>query len=90
MTKQIRTAVIGLGSRGYSMLGLLCGMDDCTVCAVCDSYADRVEAAQALVEKTCGTRPFGCTDYRDILTRTDVDAVLIMTAWEAQIGRAHV
>lgn len=85
MTKQIRTAVIGLGSRGYSMLGLLCGMDDCTVCAVCDSYADRVEAAQTLIEKTCGIRPFGCTDYRDILTRTDVDAVLIMTAWEAHV-----
>ncbi len=85
MKQKIRTAVIGLGARGYSMLGLLCGMDECVICAVCDLYADRVTAAQTYIEKTSGIRPRGYTDYRALLLSKELDAVLIMTAWESHV-----
>ena len=43
---QVRTAAIGLGCRGYSMLeALLLHMDNVRITAVCDLYEDRVTRA---------------------------------------------
>lgn len=84
----VRTAAIGLGARGSSVLeSLLLHMDNLTVTAVCDSYADRAEHAADAVERAygAGTRPFVSTDYREVLERDDVDAVLIMSAWESHV-----
>ena len=83
---QVRTAAIGLGSRGYSMLkSLLLHMDNLKITAVCDLYEDRVTRAANIVEQTYGegNRPFASTDYREVLDRDDVDAVLIMSAWKS-------
>ncbi len=88
MKDSVRVAAVGLGSRGYSILeGLLEHMDNVRVTAVCDLYADRVEAGVASVARAYGEahRPFATTDYRELLDRTDVDAVLIMSAWESHI-----
>ena len=83
---QVRTAAIGLGARGYSMLeALLLHMDNVKITAVCDLYEDRVTRAADAVERVYGegNRPFTSTDYREVLDRDDVDAVLIMSAWES-------
>ena len=83
---QVRTAAIGLGARGYSMLhALLLHMDNVRITAVCDLYEDRLNRATDAVEKVYGegNRPFASTDYKEVLDRDDVDAVLIMSAWES-------
>ena len=83
---QVRTAAIGLGARGYSMLeALLLHMDNVRITAVCDLYEDRVTRAADATERAYGegNRPFTSTDYREVIDRDDVDAVLIMSAWES-------
>ncbi len=83
---KVRTAVVGLGGRGYSiMAGLILHMDNATVTAVCDLYQDRVDRGADTVEQVTGVRPFASTDYREVLDRDDVDAVLILSAWESHI-----
>lgn len=84
----VRLAVLGLGCRGYTQLEVLLSMPDVRVTAVCDSYADRVERAQALVQTACGQRPFGTADALACMDRADVDAVLVMTGWETHISLA--
>ncbi len=83
---RVRTAVIGLGSRGQSILdGLLLGIDNVKVTAVCDTYADRTENGVRSVERAYGETPFATTDYREAVCREDVDAVLILSAWESHV-----
>ncbi len=85
---KVRVAAVGIGGRGYGILdGLLVHMDNLTVTAVCDLYEDRVQAAEDSVVRAYGEehRPFGTVDYREIMTRDDVDAVIIMSAWESHI-----
>ena len=81
---KVKTAVVGLGGRGYGILtGLLLGMENAEVVAVCDLYEDRVKAGADAVEQRTGVRPFVSTDYREVLDRDDVEAVLILSAWES-------
>jgi len=81
---KVRTAVVGLGGRGYSIMAdLILGMDNAEVVAVCDLYEDRVKNGADAVERKTGVRPFESTDYREVLDRDDVDAVLILSAWES-------
>ncbi len=85
---QVKVAAVGVGGRGYGILaGLLLSMDNLYVTAVCDLYEDRVKAAADAVASKYGEehRPFGTTDYHEIMTRDDVDAVIIMSAWESHI-----
>ena len=84
--EKVRTAVVGLGCRGQAILdGLLLGMDNVQVTAVCDSYEDRTENGACSVERAYGKRPFASTDYREVISRSDVDAVLILSAWESHV-----
>ena len=82
---KVKMGVIGCGMRGTELIGdVLSKMPDLEIIAVCDNYADRVEAAQNLVEKTA-RRPFGTTEYTDVLNMESVDAVLISTSWETHV-----
>ena len=83
--KKISMAVIGLGCRGKGLHGTLLSMEDVEVVALCDEYQDRVDAAVNDNEIITGKRPFGTTDYRQVLAMPEVDAVLIATAWEPHI-----
>ncbi len=85
---QVKVAAVGVGGRGYGILaGLLLQMDNVHVTAVCDLYEDRVKAAEDAVAAKYGdgNRPFGTVDYHEVMTREDVDAVIIMSAWESHI-----
>ncbi len=84
--EKLRFAVIGCGNRGRGILKhVLLKMSDVEVVAVCDTYADRVEDACALVEGACGKRPFGSVDFNDILALENVDAVYVATSWETHV-----
>ncbi len=84
--KQIKVAQIGMGCRGMGLLEtVILPQDGVEVAAVCDSYEDRMQQAADKVEAACGKRPLATQDYRDILKRSDIDAVVITSAWESHI-----
>jgi len=82
-SERIRFAAVGVGGQGKSNLGAY--VKDCV--AVCDVDAKHLAAAVAQVEKAAGKAPEGVADYRKILDRKDVDAVVVSTPdhWHAQI-----
>ncbi len=85
--KKINTAFIGLGSRGTSNLKLVLNLDNVVVTAVCDKYEDRAEAGADTVAEKGYARPFTTTDYKEVLAREDVEAVVICTDWATH---AHI
>lgn len=84
----VRLGVVGLGARGTFIIRTpllpLAEMGKIEIVALCDTYEDRVEAQVKKVEETIGKKPYGTTDYRDLLTM-DLDGILILSAWESHI-----
>ena len=89
--KQVRIGVIGLGARGQFIMRTplvpLAKMGVIDIVAVCDTYEDRVEAQQKYAEEQLGKKPFGTTDYKEVL-KQDIDAILLMSAWESHVDIA--
>jgi predicted dehydrogenase len=84
--KAVRLAVLGTGNRGRGLLGILLGIKGVEVPALCDIAPDHLELAQDLVVKAGRPKPEGYgrdeRDYRRLLEREDVDAVIIASYWE--------
>ena len=78
----VRFGIIGYGARGHGLLDVLLSLDDVCVTAVCDKYDDRTEEAKNRVAEKRGNIPFATNNYKELLAREDVDAVLIDTDWE--------
>src|SRR5438094_3839989 len=85
--------IIGMGTMARGHLGYFLGQKDVQVVAVCDVDTTRREAAKKTVEDRYGKdkkdgQYKGCdayNDFRDIIKRSDIDAVLIATPdhWHA-------
>ena len=87
--KTITTAIIGLGSRGYSLLkDVVLTMEDVKVIGVCDLFEDRVQRAADAVREKEGREPLKTLDYREILAMPGLDSVMITTSWETHIPMA--
>lgn len=89
--EKIAVGCIGVGSRGRANMNVFLGLDDCRVVAVCDPYQDRQQQAKNLVDGKYGDQ--GCAmfgDYRELLARKDIDAVMIAAQdhWHALIATA--
>jgi predicted dehydrogenase len=70
---RVRFASIGTGTRGCELLQASLAVPGIECVAVCDLYDSRHEAAQETVQKQVpATR-----NYREILNRKDVDAVIV-------------
>lgn len=78
---RVVAALIGCGGRGLGLLGIH-NDPGCTLAAVCDVDLQRVEVAQ---KRIGGGEAY--QDFRRILDRSDIDAVLIGTPdhWHAAI-----
>jgi predicted dehydrogenase len=72
---------IGLGGQGQGLLKTFLGFSDVEVAAVCDVYETHLRQAKELA----GGKPDTCKDFRQVLDRKDVDAVVIATPdhWHA-------
>ncbi|HUS93480.1 MAG TPA: Gfo/Idh/MocA family oxidoreductase [Phycisphaerae bacterium] len=91
-SERIAMGFIGQGGQGGGHLGIS-GRGDIQTLAVCDVDANRRYAAQQRVEKmyaqrTASGQYTGCAaydDFRDLVARDDIDAVLIATPdhWHA-------
>lgn len=85
-SERIVVGGIGIGNRGGSDLGCFLAEEDVQFVAVCDVKAIRREAVKKRVDEKYGNND--CAMYRDmreLLARTDIDAVLIATGpnWHA-------
>ena len=80
---RLRMAVIGVGSRGQSVMANFMNAPGVQVVAVCDIYGKHVGMAQ---QKATEAKAFA--DHHEVLGLTDVDAVLIATPdhWHTQIA----
>ena len=88
---KIAIGCIGVGGMGTGNMRNFLGLEDCHVVAVCDTYEDRRQKAKGLVDKQYGDA--GCAmygDYRELLARKDIDAVMIAAQdhWHALIATA--
>lgn len=85
-TETVRVGIIGIGCRGGDILPTVIFTNEkVRLTAVCDLYEDRVRNAQDMAEKAGFPRPFGTTDYHEVLSRADVDAVLVVCSWEDHV-----
>jgi predicted dehydrogenase len=82
---RIRVGFIGLGGMGTGRLNQFMKHADVEAAAVCDLDRRHVERAAGLVEKAQGRKPEVFSDYRKLLDRKDLDAVMIATPdhWHA-------
>ena len=72
---RVRLGVVGTGDRGRALIQNILKTKNCTVAALCDSYAPHLARGRALVP--AGTPTF--TDYRAMLDARGLDAVVIAT-----------
>jgi predicted dehydrogenase len=90
---RINLGFVGVGTMGRGHLGSFLGSPQVQVVAVCDVVAERRNDAKRMVEERYGKQKKsaeykGCeavVDFRDILKRSDIDAVVIATPdhWHA-------
>jgi predicted dehydrogenase len=85
-SEKIGLGVIGMGSRCAVVLDSMLGEPDVRCLAVCDVQAGRLASGKAMVDGRYGST--ACATYRDfreLLARPDIDAVLIATGdrWHA-------
>lgn len=89
--ERIAVGCIGVGGMGTGNMRQFLALDACRVVAVCDVQRDRRERAKKLVDEKYGDA--GCAmfnDYRELLARSDVDAVMIAVQdhWHALVATA--
>ncbi len=75
---RIRLAVIGTGSRGTMVAGFFARHPDCALVAACDVARTRLDQFVAK-QSPAAAKLEAYEDYRRILDRKDVDAVLVAT-----------
>jgi len=79
--------LIGCGGMGAANMRSLMGFEDVEVAALCDVDDNRVTNDYRDVEKKYGRKPDVYKDYRKILDRKDIDAVIVGTPdhWHALV-----
>jgi len=80
---KVRIGVIGFGVQGHFDLETALKVPGVELAGICDLYSGRIENAK----EKYGKDLFTTINYKDILDRADIDAVLICTTdvWHARI-----
>nr|MBE6545694.1 Gfo/Idh/MocA family oxidoreductase [Oscillospiraceae bacterium] len=84
--EKVRVGIVGLGGRAKGLVSqVLLEHEKCEITAVCDVYQDRVDWMADYVDKAKGSHVYKTTDYKDLLTRSDIDAILVLASWECHV-----
>lgn len=80
-SEKITVGCIGMGGHGIGRnLKMYLGQADAQVVAVCDVDGGRLKHAEKMVNDKYGGKGCGsCKDFRKIIERKDIDAVMIST-----------
>lgn len=87
--EKIVMGCIGMGGQGRGDMGGFLSFEDVRVVAVCDVVAEHRAQAKAMVDRAYKNQDcLSFEDYREVLARQDIDAVLIATPdhWHAIIA----
>src|SRR5205085_4326168 len=81
----IRLGVIGYGVQGHFDLGTALKVPGVELAGICDLYTGRLENAK----EKFGNELYTTKNYKDLLDRKDIDAVIIATTdcWHARLTR---
>jgi len=93
VSERITVGCVGVGSRGTAVMRGFLAEKDAQVVAVCDVKSQVLKAAQGLVNKHYkGTDCRAYEDYRELMARDDIDAVLVATTdhWHVLVALAAV
>ncbi len=74
--REVRTAMVGIGKRGTTLLSQVLQQPDVKITAICDVDAQARDAAQSAAQRD---NPQSYTDYRKVLEREDVDSLIVAT-----------
>lgn len=89
---RVRIGIIGTGMRGQNHIEMMLERSDVDIVALADPDPRMLADALALIKKAGkaepATYPTGNYDYKNLLKRSDVDAVIIATPWEWHIPQA--
>src|SRR3954454_15123719 len=82
---RLQVGFIGLGGQGTSRLNEFMHHPDVHAAAVCDVDRTHLDRAVAAVEKAQGHKPETFRDFRKLLERNELDAVMVGTPdhWHA-------
>ena len=85
----VTLGLVGVGGRGSQLLPVFMHQGDVRILAICDAVKERRDRAKATVDAYNGDT--ACTAYRDfreLLARSDIDALYIATGdrWHAQLA----
>ena len=89
---KVRVGIIGTGYRGQSHIEMLCQRTDTVIVAFADPDKQMLTDAQKILKEA--GRPAaieynnGNENFKQLLQRTDIDAVIIATPWEWHIPQA--
>jgi predicted dehydrogenase len=74
--RHLKIACVGVGNRGSAHLKSLLKLANVTVCALCDNDPKHLEIAQSRVVEAGQPKPAGFADWKKLLERKDIDAVV--------------
>ncbi|MDR3314171.1 MAG: Gfo/Idh/MocA family oxidoreductase [Oscillospiraceae bacterium] len=77
----VRVGAIGLSGRGSGQMCEMLNIPGVVVPAVCDVYEDRALHGAELATKKQGSRPAVYLDYKEMLAKEQLDAILCCTTW---------
>lgn len=82
---KIRLGVIGYGIQGHFDLQTALNVPGVELAGICDLYTGRLENAK----EQYGTNLFTTRNYKELLDKSDIDAVIVATTdcWHAQITK---
>ena len=73
----IRLGIAGVNARGKAIATNICKIPGCEIVCLCDCDANALEVCRGAVAKITGKTPEGESDYRKMVKRKDIDAVMI-------------
>jgi predicted dehydrogenase len=74
--RRLNIACVGIGNRGTAHLNNLLKVPNVSVCALCDNDPKHLEIAQATVVEAGQPKPAGFAEWKKLLERKDIDAVV--------------